>query len=87
MCKGDSLRYEEGMKFSTKDQDNDAWAPGSCAQKYKGGWWYNACHTTHLNGQYLKGVNTMRAAGIMWYAWKGYFYSMKFVEMKIRPDN
>jgi len=74
------------MKFSTKDQDNDAWSKGSCALRYKGGWWYHACHETHPNGQYLKGLTKVWAAGIMWKAWKGYYYSMKFVEMKIRPD-
>ena len=29
-----------GMKFSTWDRDNDK-ASGHCAQRWKGGWWFN----------------------------------------------
>jgi len=74
------------MKFSTKDQDNDLWS-GSCARFYKGGWWYKSCKETQLNGQYMKGATGAWTAGIIWKVWKGYYYSMKFVEMKIRPYN
>lgn len=31
---GDSLSYHAGMKFSTRDKDQDAWAEGSCAQTH-----------------------------------------------------
>lgn len=43
---GDSLRGSHmGMKFSTKDQDNDTHAEGSCAVMYMGAWWYSKCHS------------------------------------------
>ena len=40
---GDSLKYHAGMKFSTKDVDNDLWKEDSCAVNHKGGWWYKGC--------------------------------------------
>jgi len=76
-----------GMKFSTKDRDNDL-ANGSCAQAWKGGWWYKNCFAANLNGEYnesgsLKSIeSSQRASHIIWCNGK---YSMRFTEMKIRP--
>ena len=37
---GDSLaNYNNGMKFSTRDRDNDN-SRDNCAQGLKGGWWW-----------------------------------------------
>ena len=37
---GDSLAFNNGMKFTTQDRDNDKFG-GNCAQHYKaGGWWF-----------------------------------------------
>ena len=79
---GDSLTEHNGMKFSTKDQDNDQ-NGGNCAVGFKGAWWYNACHASNLNGKYLSGT-TEYASGVLWYHWKGYYYSLKISEMKLR---
>ncbi|ELT87485.1 hypothetical protein CAPTEDRAFT_198861 [Capitella teleta] len=81
---GDSLFGHNGHTFSTIDQDNDAYF-GDCAAQYKGGWWYSACHGASLNGPYLNGPHTSYADGIEWNTWKGYYYSLQFTEMKIRP--
>ncbi|KAL3885231.1 hypothetical protein ACJMK2_025319 [Sinanodonta woodiana] len=47
----EALLYHSGMKFSTKDRDNDR-DDGNCVQEFKGGWWYNHCYMSNLNGVY-----------------------------------
>jgi len=85
VVEGDSLSAHKNKKFSTKDQDNDLWSYASCANLYKGGWWYFSCHASNLNGLYLGGPHTSFADGVNWKAWTGFHYSLKTSEMKIRP--
>jgi len=51
---GDSLlagQSANGMKFSTKDRDQDlARGSPSCANKWIGGWWYRNCMHAHPTG-------------------------------------
>ena len=84
---GDSLENHNMRAFSTKDRDNDQDATRSCAMTYKGGWWYNACHASNLNGLYHHGNHWSYADGVNWKTWKGFYYSVKRAEMKIRPGN
>ena len=72
--------------FSTKDRDHDT-SPSNCAANYRGAWWYKDCHNSNLNGLYLNGATSLYAKGIVWVTWKGYYYSAKKAEMKIRPIN
>lgn len=80
---GDSLAAtHNGMKFSTKDQDNDV-NSSNCAIVYTGGWWYRKCHASNLNGQYL--VNSKDHKGIQWWStWKK--DTLKFTEIKVRQN-
>ena len=82
--KGDSLRIHVGRKFSTRDEDNDVHSGLSCATNHKGAWWYGHCYHANLNGHYYRGVTTSDD-GVAWYHWRGYRYSLKFTEMKLRP--
>ena len=73
--------------FTTRDRDNDHDTKRNCAIAFKGAWWYSACHASNLNGLYLRGNHSSYADGVNWKGWKGYHYSLKRTEMKIRPEN
>ena len=78
---GDSIRWHNKMAFATKDRDNDKHS-GNCAVAYTGAWWYNYCHHSNLNGQYLGDKSDER--GARWYHFRDTL-SLKFTEMKLRP--
>ena len=77
---------QNGMKFSTFDRDNDEWDDNSCANKYESGFWFNGCFYASLNHPYRhsSAVSGVRL-GIIWKAFKGEEYSLKFTELKMRP--
>ena len=70
------MARHSGQKFSAHDKNNV-----SCAKTFKGGWWYEKCHDSNLNGLYLKGNHKSFADGVEWKQWKGYHYSMKMTTM------
>ncbi|XP_063402248.1 fibrinogen-like protein 1 [Mytilus trossulus] len=49
---GDAMKRNNGMKFSTKDRDNDTHR-SSCASVY-GAWWYWSCSFSELNANMKK---------------------------------
>ncbi|XP_037091189.1 techylectin-5B-like [Pollicipes pollicipes] len=82
---GDGLSSANGVGFTTRDTDNDLYGAGNCAELYKGGWWYDACHNGNPNGLYLRGPHGSYADGIDWRFWRGFHYSLATMEIKIRP--
>ena len=53
--------------------------------RYKGGWWYNACFHSNLNGFPLAGKQNNDATGINWYHWLKHNYSLMKTVMMIKP--
>uniref|UniRef100_UPI00398EF84A angiopoietin-related protein 3 n=1 Tax=Pristiophorus japonicus TaxID=55135 RepID=UPI00398EF84A len=85
-----AMTEQAGMKFSTKDRDNDMRNDTNCAASYSGGWWFNTCGEANLNGKYIKPRSKgklERGKGIVWITWKGKSYSLKSTKMMIRPFN
>ena len=85
ISKGDSLSFNDQMFFSTKDQDNDN-DMKNCAEVMKGGWWYNACSYSNLNGVF-KESNVTADDGIHWYTIHNDLSSLKYSLMKIMPHD
>uniref|UniRef100_H0Y234 Fibrinogen C-terminal domain-containing protein n=1 Tax=Otolemur garnettii TaxID=30611 RepID=H0Y234_OTOGA len=77
------LGSRDNLALCPKDQDNDL-SSSSCSVTYQGAWWYTECHSSNLNGQYLSGAHESYANGINWKTGKGYNYSYKGSEMKVR---
>nr|XP_049593069.1 fibrinogen C domain-containing protein 1-like isoform X8 [Syngnathus scovelli] len=81
---GDRLSRHSGMKFSTKDRDQDTTA-ANCANLWKGAWWYRECYSSNLNGLY-KESGTCDGTNAIWrYLGGPEEPCLRFVEMKIRP--
>ncbi|VDI23328.1 Hypothetical predicted protein [Mytilus galloprovincialis] len=75
------------MKFSTYDRDSDEWPTVNCAATRKGGWWYNNCYMSNLNGKYLRGkydAIQLNYKGNTWGSWLGNNYALKTSVMMIR---
>nr|CAG4643790.1 EOG090X02LG [Lepidurus arcticus] len=72
----DALLYHHGMKFSTKDRDQDS-SNTNCADSYQGGWWYSHCQHVNVNGKY--------SLGLTWYdSLENEWIAVAKVEMKIK---
>ena len=70
-----------GMKFTTRDRDNDKWNGRNCAVDdagHAGGWWYNSCSQIYHNHQYNNRYSVYL---------NGQWHSLPFIEIKIRPVN
>ena len=88
---GDSLTNpHNGQRFSTPDRDNDmtdTFADGHCAVYFHGPWWHKYCYHSLLTGKYFTngGERSSPPHGIIWSGWKGFNYSIRYANMKIRP--
>ncbi|XP_051886911.1 angiopoietin-1 isoform X2 [Pristis pectinata] len=76
-----------GASFSTRDADNDN-CLCKCAQLLTGGWWFDACGLSNLNGMYYPAGNHKRKLnGIKWHYFRGPSYSLRATTMMIRPSD
>ncbi|GAB1287033.1 Angiopoietin-4 [Apodemus speciosus] len=75
----------QGTKFSTKDMDNDN-CMCKCAQMLSGGWWFDACGLSNLNGIYYPVHEHLhKINGIRWHYFRGPSYSLHGSRMMLRP--
>ncbi|KAH8363088.1 hypothetical protein KR084_005234, partial [Drosophila pseudotakahashii] len=82
------LEQLNGMDFSTYDRRRDPHDPKSsedstCAQQYGGGWWFDRCSQSNLNGEL--GVHQKRSPSIIWSNWRTGTEKQKMSRMMIRP--
>ncbi|XP_040165985.1 fibrinogen C domain-containing protein 1-like [Anopheles arabiensis] len=78
---GDSLYDHKGVKFSTKDRDNDNSPNSSCAVEFKGAWWYRKCYDSNLNGLYR---NSVSGENMVWYKYNSSKAGLSYSRMLIR---
>ncbi|XP_049533411.1 angiopoietin-related protein 1-like [Anopheles darlingi] len=78
---GDSMSYNKGMKFTTKDRDNDLIADTQCAHYTAGAWWHNSCTYVNFNGLY---INANNSTSILWFKFKDNQQGLSFSRMMIR---
>ncbi|XP_077974233.1 uncharacterized protein LOC120348181 isoform X1 [Styela clava] len=79
----DGMSYHNAEPFSTHDRDSSS---SNCAVLFHGAWWYNDCYKANLNGKYYKSSAGPGGNGVSWQFWDGDDYSLKFVQMKIKPN-
>ena len=79
----DPMADHNGMKFTTRDSDNDRWSKNCAIYSYdpkhpNGGWWHSACGYVRPNVFY-----NFRYGIYLNAKW----YTLPFIEIKIRPHN
>lgn len=79
---GDSLQVHHGMKFTARNDDNDLDPNQNCTDGGRGGWWYNACGDSQLNGVF----GSSGANGIIWNTWLGAGQPLLEATMMIKPN-
>uniref|UniRef100_A0A3Q3VL84 Fibrinogen C-terminal domain-containing protein n=1 Tax=Mola mola TaxID=94237 RepID=A0A3Q3VL84_MOLML len=83
----DALANSTGMRFSTKDRNNEHHQSSKCSRNYTGGWWFNSCGDTNLNGRYLwlraKG-RSIRRRGIHWKPGAAPSFYLKMTKLTVR---
>ncbi|XP_040895538.1 angiopoietin-related protein 3 [Toxotes jaculatrix] len=84
----DAMANSTGTRFSTKDRNHNNYRSPNCARSYTGGWWFNGCGETNLNGRYLwlrsKG-RSLKRKGLHWRPGTGPSYTLKMTKITMRP--
>jgi len=74
---GESLSHNNGMEFSTFDNDHDESSIGNCAAYFGANWWGN-CGSNSINGKY--GGNGDSGGEFMF--WTGFWNNDKVKSLK-----
>ncbi|XP_058120342.1 ficolin-2-like [Anopheles ziemanni] len=82
---GDALLPHQENKFSTMDEENDYHDDEHCAIQMHGGWWYNSCGTSNLNGPY--GNTTDKWKTMKWFYLRYNGLPMAYTRMMLREVN
>uniref|UniRef100_A0A3B3ZMT4 Fibrinogen-like protein 1 n=1 Tax=Periophthalmus magnuspinnatus TaxID=409849 RepID=A0A3B3ZMT4_9GOBI len=74
------------VKFSTFDHPNVISDEDTeCIGQSRAGWW---CGAGNLNGHYYSGPYQAQSDdGVIWYTWRGWWYSIKSVVMMVRATD
>uniref|UniRef100_A0A2M4A9G2 Putative ficolin n=1 Tax=Anopheles triannulatus TaxID=58253 RepID=A0A2M4A9G2_9DIPT len=78
---GDSMSFNKGFEFSTKDEDNDMSSSLHCAQRHEGAWWHGPCTFANLNGRYRNVADT---TSMYWMHFTGNQQGLNYLRMMIR---
>jgi hypothetical protein len=70
---------DDGHIFCSSAQIQSEVSAFNCATNFHGAWWYENCHDSYLNENYLGGSHTSFADGIEWQA-----FIMLFVLLYLR---
>ncbi|XP_026832097.1 techylectin-5A, partial [Drosophila erecta] len=83
----DALEQNNRMDFSTYDRRRSAAksAGYTCAEDYGGGWWFDLCTQSNLNGEL--GVHQRASPAIIWMNWRTGTDKTKSSRMMIRLVN
>ncbi|KFB52139.1 AGAP000806-PA-like protein [Anopheles sinensis] len=77
---GDDFTYNEGMQFTTYDQDNDQFTEVNCALRTMSGWWHRSCTRINFNGLYGNALGIRYA---FWHDWL-HLHGLKRTRIMIR---
>ena len=84
---GDSMTANNGMKFTTKDRDNDNDATGNMADFTRGPWWHTSDFQSNLNSFYMPSSPACLYC-MTWWTWKRELGGgIIFSEMKLRRED
>ncbi|XP_017083723.1 techylectin-5A [Drosophila eugracilis] len=83
----DVLGQHNLMDFSTYDRrmETTTSADSTCAEDYGGGWWFDRCTKSNLNGEL--GLHQRASPAIIWANWRTGTAKPKNSRMMIRPVN
>ncbi|XP_061694924.1 angiopoietin-related protein 3-like [Syngnathoides biaculeatus] len=86
----DLLRNHTGTKFSAKGGYDDRSRDPGCAHGYAGGWWFNSCGDSNLNGRYFPTRHKRRwdrRRGIHFKMAPEASYLLRFTQMSVHAFN